>query len=318
MAEEEKPKQLVQMSTVIASGITAIVAALLTSRLGVAGTLIGTALTPMLMTIGVAVLNAQIEKATDKISDLPSTVRSRLPTQRVRVPGTPTPGETPEETEPPVAPRRRDMRTPGVFERVLSIPTYLKEMSPSTRRRTLLTGILTGLVAAAIGLAGVTGIEAASGSSFSCTMWEKCGETTTTASGQETEQASTSLTQVFGGSSGAETESVPSDVQEQPADVQQQEAQPAPQVQQAPQEQQYQVTPQGGDQQSGEAPEQPPVQPVPQEEEQPAVAEPGAVPQDGSQEPSVDPGAEQQPATPPEQQPVTPPEQQPATPPEQQ
>ena len=80
MAEEEKPKQLVQPSTVIASGITAIVAALLTSRLGVAGSLIGTAVSPVLMTVGFAVLNAQSEKATDKISDLPSIVRGRLST----------------------------------------------------------------------------------------------------------------------------------------------------------------------------------------------------------------------------------------------
>ena len=312
MAEEEKPKQLVQMSTVIASGIAAIIAALFTSKLGVAGTLIGTALTPMLMTIGVAVLNAQIEKAAEKIPDLPSTVRGRLSTQRVRIPGTPIPGENPEEPDPPVAPRRRDMRTPGVFERLLSIPSYLKGMSPSTRRRALFTGALAGLVAAAIGLAGVTGIEAASGSTFSCTMWDRCPETTTTASGQETEQTSTSLSQVFGGSSGAETEGVPSDVQQQPADVQQQpadvqqqEAQPAPQVQQTPQDQQYQATPQGGDQQSGEAPEQPLAQPVPQQE-QPAAAEPGAVPQDGSQEPPVDPAVEPPPVTPPEQQPATP------------
>lgn len=317
MAEEEKPKHLVQMSTVIASGITAIIAALFTSRLGVAGTLIGTALTPMLMTIGVSILNAQIQKAAEKIPDLPSTVRGRLSTQRIRVPGTPTPQEIPEEPEPPVASRRRDMRTPGIFERLISIPAYLKEMSPSTRRRALLTGALAGLVAAVIGLAGVTGIEAASGSNFSCTVWERCPETTTTASGQETGQASTSISQVFGGSSGAE--SVPSGIQGQPSDVQQQEAQPAPQVQQAPQDQQYQVTPRGEDQQSGGTPEQPPAQPVPQEEEQPAVAEPEPVPQDGAQEePSVDPGAEQQPVTPPEQQPATPSELQPVAPSEQQ
>ena len=302
MAEEEKPKQLVQPSTVLASGITAIVAALFTSKLGVAGTLIGTALTPMLMTIGVAVLNAQIEKATTRISDLPNTVRG-LSTQRVRVPGTPVLEEAPEEPEPPVPPRRRDRRTPGLVERLLSIPTYLGEMSPSTRRRTLLAGATAGLAAAVIGLAGVTGLEAASGGSLSCTLYENCPESTD--SSGETGQASTSFSQVLGGSGETETQDVPAGGEGLPAEDRQPGAQPAaPDVQQAPQDQQYQGTPRAGDQPSGgEAPGEAPAEPAPQEEEgQPAVGDPGAAPQDGPQEPPADPGAEQAPAAPPEQQ----------------
>ena len=297
MAEEEKPKQLVQMSTVVASGITAIVAALFTSRLGVAGTLIGTALTPMLMTIGVAILNAQIEKATTKISDLPSTVRGRLSTQRVRVPGTPNPEEPPEEPE---TSRRRDRRTPNIFERLLSIPTFLKEMTPSTRRRTLLTGAAAGLIAAVIGLAGVTGIEAASGGSLSCTLYEEC---TGTSSGGETAETGTSLSRAFGGSENTETQDTPTGNEQLPADGQQQVAEPAPDAQPTPENQQYQGAPKGADGQS-EEPVQVPAEPAQQQQqEQPAVPQdPGAVPQDESQQPSAAPGAEQQPAAPSEQQ----------------
>ena len=306
MAEEEKPKQLVQMSTVVASGITAIVAALFTSRLGVAGTLIGTALTPMLMTIGVAILNAQIEKATTRISELPSTVRGHLSTQRVRVPGTPTPDERPEEPEPPATSRRRDRRSPGVFERLLSIPTYLREMSPSTRRRALVSGILAGLVAAAIGLAGVTGIEVASGSTVSCTVWGNCPGNT--ASGEETEGSSSSLGRAFGGSSVTEPQNVPIGGEQAPVEDQQQgqDAQPVPDGQQTPEDQQYQGSPQPGDQQQGEeTPAQPSGEQAPlQGEEQPVVEEPAAEPQnDGSQVPPEAPGAgEDEPAVPPAQQ----------------
>ena len=308
MAEEEKSKQLVQPSTVIASGITAIVAALLTSRLGVAGTLIGTAMTPMLMTVGVAILNAQIEKATDKISDLPSTVRGRLATQRVKVPGTPSPEETPEDPEAPEAHRRRDRRTPALFERLLSLPTFLREMSPSSRRRTLLTGLAAGLIAAVIGLGGVTVIEAASGSTFSCKMWDKCGGAVT--SEGETGEARTSFSSAFGGSGEAENREVPVGSEGSPAeDGRQEEAQPVPGAEGNPVDGQYDGVQQGVDGQdpSGQPQEGAPVEPAPQED-QPAVEEPGATPQDGSQEPSATPGAEQpaapleQPAAPSEQQ----------------
>lgn len=298
MAEEEKPKQLVQMSTVLASGITAIVAALFTSRLGVAGTLIGTALTPMLMTIGVAVLDAPIQKATEKVSVLPSTVRGQRSTQRVRVPGTPGPEPLPEEPEPPVTSRRRDRRTPGIIQRLLSIPTYLREMAPSTRRRTLLTGAAAGLVAAIIGLAGVTGLEAASGGTLSCTLYEECPST---ASGQETAETGTSLSRAFGGSGDTSTQSVPVESEEPPA-VQQPEAPPAPDANETPQNGQYEDGSQNpGAVPSEEAPQALPEDPV-QQQEQPTGQEPEAVPQNGSGQPSVDPGAEQQPVVPSEQQ----------------
>ena len=308
MAEEEKTKQLVQPSTVIASGITAIVAALLTSRLGVAGTLLGTAMTPMLMTIGVAVLNAQIEKATDKISDLPSTVRGRLSTQRVRVPGTPSPEEAPDESGPPAANRRRDRRTPGVFERLLSLPAFLREMSPSSRRRTLLTGLAAGLIAAVIGLGGVTAIEAAFGSTFSCKVWDECGWAA--ASEGETGEARTSFSNAFGDAGDAENQDAPAGIQGPPAeDGPQEEAQPAPGAEEGPVGGQYDGVQQGDEEDASGQPQQgAPVEPAPQEDPA-ATEEPDAAPQDGSQEPSAPPGVEQ-PAAPLDPQPAAPSEQQ--------
>jgi hypothetical protein len=62
MAEAEKQQKLVKLYTMIASGMAAMVAALFTSKLGVAGTLIGTALTAMTINLGSAVLSAQLAK----------------------------------------------------------------------------------------------------------------------------------------------------------------------------------------------------------------------------------------------------------------
>ncbi len=89
MAEEKKQQQqkIVKPYTVMASGMAALMAALFTSKLGVAGTLIGTALTAMTINLGSVILTAQLEKASIRVSALPTTVRGRLSTQQVRVPG---------------------------------------------------------------------------------------------------------------------------------------------------------------------------------------------------------------------------------------
>ncbi len=107
MAEAEKSQKLVKPYTVIASGMAAVVAALFTSRLGVAGTLIGTALTAMTINLGSAVLSAQLEKASSKASVLPSTIRGSLSTQQIRMPG-----KQPSDPEP-----ETQSRTEGLLAR---------------------------------------------------------------------------------------------------------------------------------------------------------------------------------------------------------
>lgn len=62
MAEAERQQKLVKLYTMIVSGMAAMVVALFTSKLGVAGTLIGTALTAMTINLGSAVLSAQLAK----------------------------------------------------------------------------------------------------------------------------------------------------------------------------------------------------------------------------------------------------------------
>jgi hypothetical protein len=301
MSEEEKPKQLVKMSTVLASGMAAIFAALFTSRLGVTGTLIGTALTPMLMTLAVAVLNAQLEKASSTISKLPTTVQGRLSGQQVRVPG----GSNPEQPDPQTheAPeRRRERRAPGPVERLLSIPSYLGEMAPSVRRRALLTGGLAGLLAAVVGLSAVTGVEAATDTTFSCAVWEEECAQSSTATGEATGGSRPSIVQAIGGTPNADDQNTPSSGGELPAGEQQEEGQPAPGAEGTPRDLQYEGVPQGGErQQNGEAPAQQPAEPAPQEEHLPDQ-EPSATPQDGDEQvPEPVLPAPQQPAASPEQ-----------------
>lgn len=256
MAEEEKQQQkIVRPYTVMASGVAAIVAALFTSKLGVAGTLIGTALTAMTINLGSAVLTAQLEKASTRVSALPTTVRDRLSTQQVRVPGKPSPEPDPES---PTRPEARDKRG-GLLSRLRAIPNYLKNLSPARRRSILLTGVLTGLVATFIGLGGITGIELATGKNISCQLWRECPTTTT---GAPTGSSGGSGLSILGGSPVATPEANPP--QNVPG-----EQQPVPQDQQVPGQQRpaepAQPAPNNGagqpDQQQGADPAQPKADP---------------------------------------------------------
>jgi hypothetical protein len=143
----------------------------------VAGTLIGTALTAITITLVAAILKAQIERAQTKLSGLPSTVRGRLSTQQVRIPGRQGAEPNPE-SPPPTQPRGG--RFVSFVERLRSIPGFLKGLSPAARRRILLSGALAGLVATAIALVIITFTEVVSGepiSSFVGTQRESAGET---------------------------------------------------------------------------------------------------------------------------------------------
>jgi hypothetical protein len=80
MAEEQKSQTLVETHKAVAAGIASVAVGAATSKLGVAGTLIGTGLTAMLITLASAILKAQLEKASHRVAGLPSAVQGRLST----------------------------------------------------------------------------------------------------------------------------------------------------------------------------------------------------------------------------------------------
>jgi hypothetical protein len=165
--EEEKSQKVVETYKAVAAGIASVLAAVFTSKLGVAGTLIGTAMAAVLITLGSALFKVQLMKATNKISGLPDTVRGRLSTQQVRIPGRPNAAAEPEAT---------DNRSPGLLARLRAMPGFLRDLPSNQRRKMIVAGLLAGLVATAIGLAGVTGIELAGGKSLSCLVWSSCSD----------------------------------------------------------------------------------------------------------------------------------------------
>ena len=203
MAEEGKSQTYVETHKAVAAGIASVIAAVFTSRLGVAGTLIGTAVTAVLITLGSAVFKAQLMKASHRIVGLPETVRSRYSTQQVRIPGKPNAEPNPEPAAKPEATDKR----PGLLSRLRAVPSFLRELPSTQRRRVLLAGLLAGLMATVIGLGTVTGIELAGGKTLSCLVWS-CPDDSSSE-----ESSSSSGLSIFGGrsyGSSTDTRSVPS------------------------------------------------------------------------------------------------------------
>lgn len=194
--EEQQKKSVVKTTSIVAAGCASVVAAIFTSKLGVAGTLIGTAMTSMVITLASAVLNSQFERASTRISGLPSTVRGRLSTQQVRTPGRPhaEPNPEPPSEQPHRSDSRRDFRSSGFLQRLRSIPDRLRAMSPATRRRVLVSGALAGIAATAIALSTITFTEAVVGENFSSLVWSSQGNTVSGSSGG----SGTSVGRLFG------------------------------------------------------------------------------------------------------------------------
>jgi hypothetical protein len=81
--EQHEDKQpLVKTSAVVGARLASTVAALFTSRFGVAGTVIGAALTTMIITAGSALFGVYLERAAARARGIPSVVRGRPPRRR--------------------------------------------------------------------------------------------------------------------------------------------------------------------------------------------------------------------------------------------
>lgn len=270
MVKEEKSQKVVETYKAVAAGIASVLAAVFTSKLGVAGTLIGTAMAAVVITLGSAILKAQLMKASTKISGLPNTVRGRFSTQQIRIPGKPNAEPNPE---PAARPETADKQSTGLLSRLRAVPGFLKDLPSNQRRKVLVTGLLAGLLATAIGLAGVTGIELAGGKNLSCLVWSSCPDDDE--SGRSSGRSGLSI---LGGYSGAGTGVTPS-------------GDPSGEQQFVP----------GSDQQAPQQPAGEPEQPgaggTPQ---QPGEAPRGADPiQPGEEPDEPDAGGEAEPAPPP-------------------
>ena len=174
---------------VLAVGIASPAAAAITARFGVAGTLIGLALSAVFITAAVDFLKVYLARVPEAVTTIPGGFRKRSPLR-------------------------------NVFERIRR-PFSKFASLPRTRRRSVLIGSVAAAgISFVVGLIVVTGLELGVGKSLSCWVWEECSTEASSADGSGTARAST-LPSILGGvqvasSSTPQVEANPSSPQQQP------------------------------------------------------------------------------------------------------
>jgi hypothetical protein len=174
---------------VLAVGIASPAAAAITARFGVAGTLIGLALSAVFITAAVDFLKVYLARVPGAVTTIPEGFRKRSSLRNVF-----------ERTRRP-------------FSKFASLPR--------TRHRSILIGSVAAAgISFVVGLIVVTGLELGVGKSLSCWVWEECSTEESSADGSGTARAST-LPSILGGGQSAsssipQVEVNPSSAQQQP------------------------------------------------------------------------------------------------------
>jgi hypothetical protein len=144
----------------MSAGLAASAASFVTSRFGVAGTLLGAALTAMIITGGSAIFRSYLEAASGRVRGMPTKLRARRGQQNGRGFGGTMPG-------------RPDLRD-NFVGRMRAALDWFSHLPTLSRRSILIKGLLAAAVAFVICMGVVWGAEKVIGNSLSCGIWAKC------------------------------------------------------------------------------------------------------------------------------------------------
>jgi hypothetical protein len=164
VSDEVRQAPVISGHQVLSAGFAAATAAFVTSRFGVAGTLLGAALTAMIITGGSAILKAYLESVTSNVRKVPGkllTGANRLKARRY--------------AEPDTLPERPDLRD-NFAGRMRAALGWFSHLPPLMRRSILIKGLIAAAVAFVIGMGAVYAVEKGIGNSLSCGLWSKCPE----------------------------------------------------------------------------------------------------------------------------------------------
>lgn len=140
---------------VLSAGLASTAAAFVTSRFGVAGTLLGAALTAMIITGGSAILRSYLES-------VPSKLRARRQRRKAG-----------RHAVPDTLPERPDLRD-NFMGRMRAAMGWFSQLPLLTRRSILVKGLVGAAVAFMIGIGAVYAAETIIGNSLSCGLWSNC------------------------------------------------------------------------------------------------------------------------------------------------
>lgn len=193
--DEQQKQTILDLPKVIAVGIASPTATVLTSRFGVAGTLLGLALSAVLITVATDFLKVYLARVPGTVTRIPGGFRNKSSFRNIL----------------------ERMRLP--FSKFSSLP-------PARRRSILKGSVIAGGLSFLVGLIIVTGLELGVGKSLSCWVWDECPTTESSASDTRTAEASTPPS-IFGG--GESASSTTPEVQP-PSPLQQSSAPSGPQT----------------------------------------------------------------------------------------
>jgi hypothetical protein len=144
----------------MSAGLAATAASFVTSRFGVAGTLLGAALTAMIITGGSAILRSYMETVSGRVRGMPTKLRSQREQQKTGDFGDTMPG-------------RPDLRD-NFVGRMRAALDWFRHLPTFSRRSILIKGLLAAAVAFVICMGVVWGAEKVIGNSLSCGLWAQC------------------------------------------------------------------------------------------------------------------------------------------------
>jgi hypothetical protein len=157
---------VVSGSQVFAAGLASTTAAFVTSKFGVAGTILGAALTTMIITGGAAILNSYLQSVQGSVRKVPHKLRARRERRKAA-----------RYAEPPTEtlPGRPDLRD-NLMGRVRAAVGWFSHLPLPARRSIVVKGLIAAAVAFVISMGAIYALERGIGNNLSCGLWGNCPE----------------------------------------------------------------------------------------------------------------------------------------------
>lgn len=150
---EQQKQTILDLPKVIAVGIASPVATILTSRFGIAGTLLGLALSAVILTVLADVLKVYLARAPGTVAKVPGSFRGGISWQNIRA-------------------------------RLEAALDSFSALAPTQRQSILAGSVVAGGISFFVGLSVVTGVELGMGRSLSCWIWSECPTESSTDDGE--------------------------------------------------------------------------------------------------------------------------------------
>jgi hypothetical protein len=164
VSKEAPQPPAVSGSQVLSAGFASAGAAIITSKFGVAGTLIGAALTTMIITGGSAILKAYLESVGGTMLEVPQKIKERRARRKA---------ERYERAS--TLPGRPDLRN-NFAGRMRAALGWFSHLPPLARRPIIVKGLLAALLAFVIGISSIYAVEKVINNNLSCGFWGNCPE----------------------------------------------------------------------------------------------------------------------------------------------